>query len=629
MSTLVRFPEFDHYVFSRVLGEGGMGIVFLAEDRRTGLPVAIKVMSRSLQDPELQARFMKETQILASLNHRNIVRCYEIVRAKEGLPSIVMEFLEGVDFSALEGRPFPELTPLMVQAAMGLNYLKERTILHRDLSSNNILVTIVNGRRLVKIVDFGVAKVLQEGAGSELTQTGEFLGKLAYASPELLMLSPADFRSDIYSLGVIFFRLLTTRRPLQVTNSRSYLEWVRAHEQRVPLDFTVPAGNPALPALLTSLVGKMLQRDPADRPQTYEEIIDTLVSVQSQAEKDGLAPDPAALATLPVRGGEGLAVASGAPGSGAAASGAAGAGAPFAPSSASGGSGASSSSSGDSPTSAQTSAFMGGEPPPATGQPDWLASSDRLEELAQVASAERNRWERPSGEVRSRTDAAARRRAETLRQAKETQDARHRRRNAFLGAGFATLGLVVGGYFAWDSVLRDEFARLRAGAPIEATPAPAPVETHAPPAARAGASLSPARPAQRPTAAPPAAPASAEGRGLVTSNVAGFLPNPVASSGAKGAILLVGFRRPANVTGLKQVQIVEARDSDGRPIAGLEGSEAVVLPADDPTGAGRIRIQLADTIPHGDPRVAALAVVEIDLGPARFRAKLDKGVLSN
>ncbi|MEI8334944.1 MAG: hypothetical protein WCH74_14000, partial [Chloroflexota bacterium] len=142
-------------------------------------------------------------------------------------------------------------------------------------------------------------------------------------------------------------------------------------------------------------------------------------------------------------------------------------------------------------------------------------------------------------------------------------------------------------------------------------------------------SLPPARPAQRPTAAPPAAPASAEGRGLVTSNVVGFLPNPVASSGAKGAILLVGFRRPANVTGLRQVQIVEARDFDGKPIAGLEGSEADVLPADDPTGAGRIRIQLADTIPHGDPRVAALAVVEIDVGPARFRAKLDKGVLSH
>ena len=138
-----------------------MGIVFLAEDRRTHLPVAVKVMSRSLTDPELQARFMKENQILASLNHRNIVRCYEITRSREGLPTIVMEYVKAVDFGAFEGRPFPELIPLMVQAAMGLAYLKERNILHRDLSPNNIMVTLQDDRRLVKILEFGVAKVLQ------------------------------------------------------------------------------------------------------------------------------------------------------------------------------------------------------------------------------------------------------------------------------------------------------------------------------------------------------------------------------------------------------------------------------------------------------------------------------------
>ena len=125
-----------------------MGIVFLAEDRRTHLPVAAKVMSRSLSDPELQARLMKENQILASLNHRNIVRCYEITRSREGLPTIVMEYLKGVDFGAFEGRPFPELLPLMVQASgLGLAYLKERNILHRDLSPNNVFVTIQDDRR--------------------------------------------------------------------------------------------------------------------------------------------------------------------------------------------------------------------------------------------------------------------------------------------------------------------------------------------------------------------------------------------------------------------------------------------------------------------------------------------------
>src|ERR1035441_3763139 len=86
-------PEFDHYTISRVLGEGGMGLVYLANDRRTGLPVAIKVMSGWALDPELQVRFLKENRILSALNHRNIVRCHEITQSRDGIPSIVMEYV--------------------------------------------------------------------------------------------------------------------------------------------------------------------------------------------------------------------------------------------------------------------------------------------------------------------------------------------------------------------------------------------------------------------------------------------------------------------------------------------------------------------------------------------------------
>ena len=98
-------PEFENYEVTRVLGEGGMGVVFLGHDLRADLPVAIKVMSKRLHDPDLQRRFLLENEILSSLNHRNIVRCYEIVRTLEGMPSIVMEYLDGVDFRAFEGRP--------------------------------------------------------------------------------------------------------------------------------------------------------------------------------------------------------------------------------------------------------------------------------------------------------------------------------------------------------------------------------------------------------------------------------------------------------------------------------------------------------------------------------------------
>lgn len=604
MSSLVRFPEFDHYAVSRVLGEGGMGIVFLAEDRRTNLPVAVKVMSRSLQDPELQARFMKETQILSSLNHRNIVRCYEVVRSREGLPSIVMEYLEGVDLTAFEGRPFPELIPLMVQSAMGLAYLKERAILHRDLSPNNILATLANDRRLVKIVDFGVAKVLQEGGGGDLTQTGEFLGKLAFASPELLTLSAVDFRSDIYSLGVIFFRLLTKRRPLQVQNSRNYLEWVRAHEQRVPLDFTPPEGNPPPPAPLQAIVSRMLERDPADRPQGYEEIIDSLVAVQAQAEKDGLLPDLAVVSTLPVVHAAGAAGSSGR---------AANSPAP--------------------PVSPEAAEAMTNALPDAAaadsagGQPDWLASADRLEELQMISSTPKGRaGESKTGDSRNWNEAAARRRAETLRAAKDGEAAARRRRNVVIGSLAAVLVVAGGGYAAWALLLRE--TSLSSGPASRA--AESPRNPSAPAAAIPPASERPA-PVSRPATRQPVAAASAlsaEARGLTTQNVVGFLPSPVAS-GSKGAILLVAFRRPANLTGLKAATIVEAKDRDGRPFVALSGIQAQLLPIDDPTGAGRIRLELPPEFPSGDARVAALGTIEIELGSGRIRARLDKGVLSH
>jgi serine/threonine protein kinase len=293
-------PEFDHYTVSRVLGEGGMGLVYLATDRRTGLPVAIKVMSRWAADPELQARFLKENRILSSLNHRNIVRCYEITESREGTPSIVMEYVDGVDFRAFEGRPYPELLPLMIQALMGLSYLRGQNILHRDLSSNNIFVTLENQTRVTKILDFGVAKVLQQQVadGDVKTRTGQFLGKFAFASPEHFLPSGVDWRSDVYSLGVIFHRLLTKKAPITVARKSNYYDWMVAHQQEHTFEVTAPAGVPPVPEALKSVVRRMLARTPDDRPRSYEEIIHVLDRVQRGLSPE-LEPDPEALRTLP------------------------------------------------------------------------------------------------------------------------------------------------------------------------------------------------------------------------------------------------------------------------------------------------------------------------------------------
>jgi serine/threonine-protein kinase len=301
-NTPAHVPRFEHYAVTRVLGEGGMGVVYEGQDRRTELPVAVKVMSRHrLSDPDLQRRFLKENEILSSLNHRNIVRCYEITRSLEGMPSIVMEYLDGVDFRAFEGRPYPELLPLMVQACMGLSYLRLKNILHRDLSSNNILVVLERGKRLVKIVDFGVAKILDEARrdGDVKTRTGQFLGKFSFAAPELFLTNAVDWRADVYSLGVIFHRLLTKRTPLKVERAANYYEWVMAHQRPLELDLTAPPGAPALPEELTSIVRKMLAKKAADRPPSYEWIIGALDAIHRELARVGKAPDPDTLVELP------------------------------------------------------------------------------------------------------------------------------------------------------------------------------------------------------------------------------------------------------------------------------------------------------------------------------------------
>ncbi len=293
-------PEFEYYAISRVLGEGGMGLVYLATDVRTGLPVAIKVISKREFDPELQARFLKENRILSALNHRNIVRCYEVTQSRDGVLSIVMEYVDGVDFRAFEGRPFPELLPLMIQALMGLAYLRSRNVVHRDLSSNNIFVTLENETRVTKILDFGVAKILQQEAvdGDVRTRTGQFLGKFAFASPEHFFPSSIDWRSDVYSLGVIFHRLLTKEPPITVARKRNYFDWLVAHQKDNVFEVRAPADVPPLPEPLRDIVRRMLSRSPDDRPQDYEEILDVLDRVQRDLPP-ALEPDPLALRTLP------------------------------------------------------------------------------------------------------------------------------------------------------------------------------------------------------------------------------------------------------------------------------------------------------------------------------------------
>lgn len=618
-----------------------MGIVFLAEDRRTHLPVAVKVMSRSLTDPELQARFMKENQILASLNHRNIVRCYEITRSREGLPTIVMEYVKAVDFGAFEGRPFPELIPLMVQAAMGLAYLKERNILHRDLSPNNIMVTLQDDRRLVKILDFGVAKVLQEGSGGELTQTGEFLGKLAYASHELLTFGHVDFRSDIYSLGVIFFRLLTKRRPINVQNSRNYLEWVMAQENRQPIDFAAPEGNPPIPERLQALVLKMLAKKSDDRPQGYEEIIDALVAAQAEAEAAGLVPDPESVSTLPstevkksISGSAGTPGGAGTPGPGSGRSSVGGTTPPSfgddafpfteaetkAPSSASRVSPGAMAAMTSAPSYAPAPAAAPAQPAKSSSAsqvPDWLEQADYNEQIQVLKESRQGISRSPvhpvmGPDTRSRS---VKRDTESIRIKKKAETSRKVKAAAIV---IIVLGILGGGAWAgWTFYVKPN---MPSGEPVTLNvPPPPPVA----PATAADATLPTAVPdSKKPVSR--AAKLGPEERRLVDANVLGFFT----SKDAQGLIVVVEFRQPANISGFSSAQILGAVDATGRSIASLAGADAEIRRSgnDDPTGAMRIRLFVRGR--EAAELSGDLLTITVQIGAATVRARYDKALFS-
>jgi serine/threonine protein kinase len=288
-----------HFRILKRIGRGGMGIVYQAVDERDGRMVALKVIRES-EAPgdessahlkEARVRFDREAAILKSLLHVNVVSFFEIGE-EDGTPWLAMEYLDGVPLTSFAGRPWTETVPLLVQAAHGLAYLASRGIVHRDLSPDNILVIERGGDRIVKLLDFGVAKLFEKATGLEtLTATGFFLGKVAYGSPEQLGSlghgAALDWRSDVYSLGVIFYQVLAGQRPFE---GKAPVEYIAAHLNAVAPPVAAPSDAPSLPVPLVRLVGQMLEKRREDRPASWREIVDRLVAVLREAGATRLPP---------------------------------------------------------------------------------------------------------------------------------------------------------------------------------------------------------------------------------------------------------------------------------------------------------------------------------------------------
>ncbi len=252
------------YEIQGELGRGAMGIVYRAEDPRLGRPVALKTTNAEVAgNPNLLKRFYREAQAAAKLAHPNIVTIYEIDEAN-GVPFIAMEFLEGESLQKIiadrANIPILKKVHIVIDTCKGLDYAHQRGIVHRDVKPGNIVV-LNDGQ--VKIVDFGIARV----GVSSMTRTGVVLGTVMYMSPEQVQGQTVDARSDVFSLGVVLYELLTYQAPFPGDDVPSILYKI-INEPPEALTKYIPQ----CPTLLEQIVQRALAKDREERYQSAEDM---------------------------------------------------------------------------------------------------------------------------------------------------------------------------------------------------------------------------------------------------------------------------------------------------------------------------------------------------------------------
>lgn len=259
------------FVLVRRLGAGGMGIVFLARDPALKRLVAVKVMSpERATDPEARARFEREAESVAAISHPNVVAVYSVGELKNGLPYLVMQYVDGPSMAERLKEEGPldleSSKQILGQVASALGAAHRKGIIHRDIKAANILWDDAAGRALVS--DFGIAAVLApeiDGELINLTQTGMVMGTPRYMSPEQLLSEPVTDKTDIYSFGLLGYELLTGEGPYSVTSPN---QMVAAHLRDVPRPLSVmrPDADPELESLLAAC----LEKDAHGRPSAED-----------------------------------------------------------------------------------------------------------------------------------------------------------------------------------------------------------------------------------------------------------------------------------------------------------------------------------------------------------------------
>jgi WD40 repeat protein/serine/threonine protein kinase len=284
------------YRVLKVLGAGGMGVVFKAEDPQLGRLVALKAVLPSLVTSSVsRQRFLQEARAAAALKHDHVVTIHQVGEDR-GVPFMALEFLEGEPLDARLAReprlPLAEVLRIGWQTALGLAAAHKRGLIHRDIKPANLWLEAETDR--VKILDFGLAR--GTGTDAQLTQPGAIIGTPAYMAPEQALGHGLDGRCDLFSLGCVLYRLCTGQQPFQGSDALATLMAVATEQPPPP-----SALNPALPASLSDLVMQLLAKNPAERPASAQAVVQALQAIAYDRTVQ-LAPPPTSRPAPPSAG---------------------------------------------------------------------------------------------------------------------------------------------------------------------------------------------------------------------------------------------------------------------------------------------------------------------------------------
>ncbi len=274
----------DRYRILRRIGRGGMGEVFLAEHAAIGKHVAVKILSEDFaRKPRIVQRFLQEARAASLIRHENVVDITDFGHTPSGLPFLTMEYLDGEDLKAMLRReirlPWPRARRILLQVLAALEVAHNNGVIHRDIKPDNCFrLTRGDNVDFIKVLDFGIAKVLGDEIDQALTQTGVVMGSAEYMSPEQAKSEPIDARTDLYAVGVILYQMLTGRVPFR---ANGFMGTLSKHIMEPPPLPRQVAPEAKISRQLEQLVLRALAKDPGQRFQSAREFIVALRALRA------------------------------------------------------------------------------------------------------------------------------------------------------------------------------------------------------------------------------------------------------------------------------------------------------------------------------------------------------------